>query len=132
MPARLVSLNGYPNITLAGVVMIAGRHQNCDARICSPRVSRRHCCFVIEPGGVTVRDLKSANGTWINGERIEDGTLRSGDEIAIAHLRYRFEPCADPGDTAPPTPREGLPPAALEATLPPTDMHEPIEVARGQ
>jgi pSer/pThr/pTyr-binding forkhead associated (FHA) protein len=38
-----------------------------------------------------VRDLGSTNGTRINGQRVERGRLRPGDEISIGHTRYRLE-----------------------------------------
>jgi pSer/pThr/pTyr-binding forkhead associated (FHA) protein len=38
-----------------------------------------------------VRDLGSTNGIRINGLRVEEGRLRPGDELAIAHHRFRFE-----------------------------------------
>jgi hypothetical protein len=40
---------------------------------------------------VVVRDLGSTNGIRINGERVETGRLRPGDELSIAHIRYRLE-----------------------------------------
>ena len=42
-------------------------------------------------GEVTVRDLGSTNGIRINGQRVERGRLRPGDELSIAHIRYRLE-----------------------------------------
>jgi hypothetical protein len=42
-------------------------------------------------GEVTVRDLGSTNGIRINGQRVERGRLRAGDELSIAHIRYRLE-----------------------------------------
>ena len=42
-------------------------------------------------GEVWVRDLGSTNGTWIEGRRVSSGRLRTGDVLAIAHLRYRVE-----------------------------------------
>ena len=44
-----------------------------------------------ESGEVMVRDLGSTNGIRINGQRVEIGRLRSGDELSIAHIRYRLE-----------------------------------------
>ncbi len=38
-----------------------------------------------------VRDLGSTNGIRINGQRVELGRLRPGDELSIAHIRYRLE-----------------------------------------
>jgi hypothetical protein len=51
-----------------------------------------------DAGEVVVRDLVSTNGTWINGRRVERGRLKPGDEVAIAHIRYRMEeaPAAEP------------------------------------
>ncbi len=44
-----------------------------------------------ENGEVVVRDLGSTNGIRINGQRVEIGRLRPGDELSIAHIRYRLE-----------------------------------------
>jgi hypothetical protein len=44
-----------------------------------------------ESGEVMVRDLGSTNGIRINGQRVEIGRLRPGDELSIAHIRYRLE-----------------------------------------
>ena len=67
----------------------ATRH--CDTRLDSLRVSRHHCCMTQESGEVVVRDLGSTNGIRINGQRVEIGRLRPGDELSIAHIRYRLE-----------------------------------------
>jgi pSer/pThr/pTyr-binding forkhead associated (FHA) protein len=91
MPPRLISLDGQADIPLDRLLVIVGRHRSCDARIDSLRVSRRHCCLGLDSEGVLVRDLGSANGTWINGVRIDDGLLRPGDELAIAHLRFHVD-----------------------------------------
>ena len=59
MSARLVALNGAADISLSGLLTVAGRHPGCDARLDSSRVSRRHCCLAIGVGEVIVRDLGS-------------------------------------------------------------------------
>jgi len=41
-------------------------------------------------GEVIVRDLGSTNGIRINGKRVEFGRLKPGDELSIAHIRYRL------------------------------------------
>jgi pSer/pThr/pTyr-binding forkhead associated (FHA) protein len=73
------------------VLVVIGRHRNCDARLVSPRVSRWHCCITQVDGEVWVRDLGSTNGTWIDGRRVSSARLRIGDVLAIAHLHYRVE-----------------------------------------
>jgi pSer/pThr/pTyr-binding forkhead associated (FHA) protein len=99
MPARLVSLNGRLDIDLVGVLIVVGRHHDCDVRVDSSRVSRRHCCLLLSHDEVVIRDLSSMNGTWVNGQRVEAGAaLRHGDELGIAHLRYLLEITPDAGE----------------------------------
>jgi pSer/pThr/pTyr-binding forkhead associated (FHA) protein len=75
------------DITLDRAMVMVGRHPQCDARLDSLRVSRRHCILTEDGGEVVVRDLGSTNGIRINGPRVERGRLRPGDEISIAHFR---------------------------------------------
>jgi FHA domain len=91
MSARLVALDEGPDIVLDRAMVVVGRHPACDARLDSLRVSRHHCCMMQESGEVVVRDLGSTNGIRINGQRVEMGRLKSGDELSIAHIRYRLD-----------------------------------------
>lgn len=91
MPARLVALDEGPDINLDRAMVVVGRHPSCDTRLDSLRVSRHHCCMTQENGEVMVRDLGSTNGIRINGQRVEIGRIRAGDELSIAHIRYRLE-----------------------------------------
>jgi pSer/pThr/pTyr-binding forkhead associated (FHA) protein len=91
MSARLVAIDEGPDIPLNRPMVVVGRHPACDTRLDSLRVSRHHCCLTLGDGGVVVRDLGSTNGIRINGQRVESGRVRSGEELSIAHLRYRFE-----------------------------------------
>src|ERR687885_2239056 len=95
MPVRLVALDEGPDIPVDRAMVIVGRHPQCDARLDSIRVSRRHCCMTEDNGEVVVRDLGSTNGIRINGQRVEAGRLRPGDELSIAHIRYRMEAAPD-------------------------------------
>ena len=89
--ARLVALDEGPDIALTRAMVVVGRHPQCDTRLDSPRVSRHHCCMTPDRGEVIVRDLGSTNGIRINGRRVETGRLRPGDELSIAHIRYRLD-----------------------------------------
>ena len=97
MPARLVALDGGPDILIDQDMVVVGRHPACDARLDSLRLSRHHCCLTQEHGEIFVRDLGSTNGIRINGERVKVGRLRLGDELSIAHFRYRVEDGPDVG-----------------------------------
>jgi len=111
MTARLVALDEGPDIVLDRAMVVVGRHPACDARLDSLRVSRHHCCMMQESGEVVVRDLGSTNGIRINGQRVEMGRLKPGDELSIAHIRYRLDngqghdqTLADPAGLLPPSP----------------------------
>src|SRR3954463_3083704 len=96
MSPRFVAIDEGPEIPMDRAVVVVGRHPDCDTRLDSRRVSRHHCCMTQEDGQVFVRDLDSANGIRINGQRVETGRLRAGDELSIAHIRYRLEGETDP------------------------------------
>ena len=54
-------------------------------------VSRRHAELTPDGDAWWVRDLRSANGTWVNGRRVEDRvTLHLGDEITIGKTSLRL------------------------------------------
>lgn len=91
MAKRLVAIDEGSDILLDRAMMVIGRHPQCDARLDSLRISRRHCCMAQDNDDVVVRDLGSTNGIRINGQRVESGRLRKGDELSIAHIRFRFE-----------------------------------------
>ena len=69
-------------------------------------------------GEVVVRDLGSTNGIRINGQRIEIGRLRPGDELSIAQIRYRLEQGQGPEQTI-------AEPAALAGFAPPAEGRGP-------
>jgi pSer/pThr/pTyr-binding forkhead associated (FHA) protein len=94
MPTLLSHWLG-PDIPLGHRSVMIGRHPECDVRLESLRVSRRHCILTSEGDAVLVRDLGSTNGTWINGRRVAVGRVRPGDDVAIAHLRYCLRSSGD-------------------------------------
>lgn len=47
-----------------------GRAASCDVHLLDDKVSREHCVFEPTEAGLTVRDLNSRNGTWVNGVRV--------------------------------------------------------------
>lgn len=85
----LVALDEGTHIEVKSGMTIVGRHPQCDARLDSLRISRRHAGLIALGAKVLVRDLGSTNGTWINGQRCESGTAEIGDEIRFAHIRFR-------------------------------------------
>jgi pSer/pThr/pTyr-binding forkhead associated (FHA) protein len=59
--------------------------------IMDEQVSRRHAEIVLRHGAAILRDLQSANGTFVNGERISgERTLRDGDTVAIGDVKFVY------------------------------------------
>jgi len=54
-------------------------------------VSRVHCVIRTEDGQYVIEDLNSANGTYVNGERVNAGALNEGCLIQIGASRFLFE-----------------------------------------
>jgi pSer/pThr/pTyr-binding forkhead associated (FHA) protein len=57
-------------------------------------VSRRHAIIAPQAGGFIIEDLASANGTFVNGRRLQPQAptpIRSGDELKFGTLILRFE-----------------------------------------
>lgn len=99
---------------------VIGRSSECNLRIASRGVSRQHCRIQITPTGVLVRDLGSANGTWLDGEKLEAGrdvAVVSGAELSLGGVRFlvRYQNPADQGNG--PGSTVELPPDAATAPV---------------
>ena len=76
---------------------IIGRARDCQLRIASGEISRHHCEILLADDGVYVRDLDSANGTYVNDERIDplqNFPLQPQCRLKIGPARFvvHFEP----------------------------------------
>ncbi len=80
-----------PIITLQRPVLLVGRHIECDVRLDSSKISRRHCCLAMAYDRVLIRDLGSRNGVRVNGRVVEESRLHFGDELAIGPVLFRLE-----------------------------------------
>lgn len=98
MPAistsTILRLHGGP---LAGKVfeiqqaLRIGRHPFNEVSLADPGVSRYHCWLVLRDGAPTLEDLASANGTFVNGERLRARhTLQPGDLIRVGATEFLF------------------------------------------
>jgi hypothetical protein len=90
--ARLLSEadNGQAvNFPLTALTYI-GRSEDNQLRLLDPGVSRRHVLVMATPGGYTIRDLGSQNGTYVNGSRVDESPLTDGDRITIGEINLVF------------------------------------------
>lgn len=67
-----------------------GREDSVDIQIRDPFVSTRHCRVEKRGGQFWVRDLRSRNGTFINGTRVKEGLLQDGDRIRVGEMELIF------------------------------------------
>jgi pSer/pThr/pTyr-binding forkhead associated (FHA) protein len=70
-------------------VMSVGRSSDCDICIPIEEISRNHAKLQSGSDGVVVEDLASANGTFVNDQRVHAGTLlKPGDEVRFDTVRF--------------------------------------------
>jgi len=73
---------------LPGSVRTLGRAVGADFIVDAALVSRVHCRVTALPTGeLEVRDLESTNGTFVNGKRVEQAHLASGDRLQVGRLQ---------------------------------------------
>ena len=72
---------------VAGPVVI-GRAPECDISVHAEEISRRHALVKPTQEGLSVEDLGSSNGTFINAKRVQQGFLGAGDELRLDAVRF--------------------------------------------
>ena len=88
-----------------------GRNTECDISIASDEISRHHAKLQVVPDGVMVEDLGSANGTFVNNQRVHGATLlKAGDELRVDTIRFMLmSPSMDMHQSAAATARSEAP-----------------------
>ncbi len=110
MAFQLVVVQGRSasqTLKIGASVMTVGRQQDCQLRIASSQVSRKHCQIFEKKGLLLVKDLGSSNGTLVNGKKIADQrVLEPGDELTVGSVKFRVERQEEtvliPDDSRPP------------------------------
>jgi len=62
---------------------VIGRSSELDMVLVEEMVSRKHARIALTDGTINIEDLGSTNGTFVNGEKVQQGTLREGDRVLI-------------------------------------------------
>lgn len=79
-----------------------GRNPTNDYRISAPSVSSFHAEIQVEGDSIRVRDLGSTNGTFINGQPVQESALVPGDTLRLGEVEFTLE-------QVPVSPRQGVP-----------------------
>src|SRR5262245_54805136 len=80
--------------------IVVGRDESCDAVLAGGEVSRRHAEFGVDGPIAAVRDLESRNGVFVNGARVTDAPLATGDVVRCGEWIGVVAASAQPPATA--------------------------------
>ena len=76
---------------LSGNIKTIGRAPRADFIVDAALVSRVHCRLTAGATELEVVDLESTNGTYVNGERTERATLKTGDRLGVGRVELLVE-----------------------------------------
>lgn len=82
---------GVRYVSLDRDVVTVGRSKECDLMLEDTEASRKHCQVRKWAGKFLLEDLKSKNGTFVNGKKVASHTLSDGDRIAVGDSSFVFK-----------------------------------------
>ena len=74
----------------SGAVKTVGRAARADFVVDAALVSRVHCRLTATDDRLEVVDLKSTNGTFVNGKRVTQAHLSAGDRLRVGRVELRI------------------------------------------
>ncbi len=94
VPLRLIMEPLGLRIEVSKPDVVVGRHSQADVRLALLDISRRHCRLFFTEGQWRISDLASLNGVFVNGQRIQETTLYSGDHLQLGKFTFLVEHAA--------------------------------------
>jgi len=92
--------------------IVIGRDRSCQLCIDDPQISRHHARVLRRADSITIEDLNSSNGTFLNGVRIKTGTLKTNDLVTLG--RFTRLVVRRTAESAPPRSQPAVPPAGVD------------------
>ena len=86
------------SFSLVRDITVVGRREDCDLRIPLSDVSRKHCRIVRDGDALRLEDLGSSNGTYLNGQRIQEALLQPGDTLQVGPVAFVLQVDGVPAD----------------------------------
>jgi DNA-binding NtrC family response regulator len=87
--------------TVCDEPVIVGTDPSCDLVLADERVSRKHLEVRLAGGGLVVRDLDSRNGTFFEGSKLSEATLKPGATLKLGRTFLRLQPQVEAVEIAP-------------------------------
>ena len=93
MARLLIKTAGFENqaLELRPGVNRVGRAPDCDFSIDHPTISTIHCEFILSAEGVTLRDCSSTNGSFVNGDPVQETRLLPGQTVTLGDVELFVE-----------------------------------------
>jgi pSer/pThr/pTyr-binding forkhead associated (FHA) protein len=88
--AYLLGSGGQQFVLRSAATTRIGRALDNDIIVGDASVSRHHASIEYRNGGFLVRDLGSQNGTWMDGKRVTEALLSSGDALRLGDAFFTF------------------------------------------
>jgi pSer/pThr/pTyr-binding forkhead associated (FHA) protein len=86
------------SFSVARDITVIGRREDCDLRIPLGDISRKHCRLIRDGETLRIEDLGSSNGTFHNGQRVQEATLTAGDSVQIGPVVFVLQVEGVPAD----------------------------------
>lgn len=94
---------------------LIGRAPHCDVKLMNPGVSKEHSEISIYQDKMLITDLRSSNGTYLNGVRIQNGIIRLGDKIGVHDILVDIIPSIDKRNSNPSISHPSIPNAGVSS-----------------
>ncbi|MEE8057077.1 MAG: FHA domain-containing protein [Pseudomonadales bacterium] len=106
---------------------VIGRSKDCEFSVPYKLLSREHAELKVQEGELLLTDLDSANGCFVNGKRVDQAKLNSGDKVAFAKLAFTVV-----GPEVEPTQKAELPGEELNRTIVRPAIDVDVEMQRAE
>ena len=109
----------FLNGQLAGQILplqegryILGRGEDCQIVVPDEGISKKHAALEVDEQGVFIQDLKSSNGTFINGVKIQESDIQKKERVSVCKTTFDIVNAEEQQSAALPAPAHHLPPPA--------------------
>ena len=86
---------------LQGGITVIGRGQDCQIRIPLAEISRQHASVTVIDAKIYAKDMGSANGTYVNNNRLAEMELSPGDHLIIGPVVFTVQVDGKPSEIRP-------------------------------